>query len=415
MARSITGTRPEITPISPEIIRELLAEQPAPCLSLAMPTHRNVPDNRVDRPAYRHLVEALDRALSITHPRGEIDRLLEPLWALGENVRFWKHTREGLVLLAADGRARVFLLPVPVKPLAVVATRFHTLPLVRMAAAADRYNVLTLSTREAHVYEGCLREGAADTLDPVPLHGLDGPPAMLRAEVVDAETWPPHRVQRGMGPAGLGAASVVHGGTGSKQDDIDADTEIFLRHVDDAVHERVSRHSRLPIVLVALPRLAALFRGITKNPHLVDDVVPHDVHLAAERTLPALVAPVFARLRDRLVDRALLRFAAARDRDLGAGDLADIARAAVAGKVALLLVEQDRFEPGLLDRATGAISLDGAVPADLSRSGAEPALRTEDLLGAIAETVLLRGGEILSLRRIRMPTESGAAAIYRHA
>ncbi|MEI6239338.1 MAG: hypothetical protein WCR51_03030 [Planctomycetia bacterium] len=415
MAPWFAGDPLEIVHLSPETVREAVAEHPAPCLSLGMPTHRKVPDNLVDRPTYRHLVEALEAALLLTHSRTETARLLAPLHTLGETVRFWEHTRRGLVVLAAGGKARVFLLPVPVKPMAMVASRFHTLPLVRLAASTDRYNLLVLTSREAHVYEGCLVDGTADTLDQVALHGPDGPPALVRAEAIDAETYQPHRVFRGMGPAGLAAGSVVHGGTGSKQDDIDADTEIFLRYVDEIVHERVSRRSGLPLVLVALPRLAAVFRGCSMNRHLLDEFVPHDAHLLPPERLPELVAPVFARAHDRVIEHALRRFSVARDRGLAAGDLSDIARAAVTGKVSVLLLEKDRFEPGRFDRATGAIETDGAVPDDLSRSGDEPAMRTEDLLGALAETVLLHRGEILALDRIRMPTEGGVAAIYRYA
>jgi recombination protein RecT len=56
------------------------------------------------------------------------------------------------------------------------------------------------------------------------------------------------------------------------------------------------------------------------------------------------------------------RLALARDRGLAARDLSDIARAAVAGKVSLLFVEKDRFEPGRFDRATGGIVPDGVNP-----------------------------------------------------
>jgi hypothetical protein len=415
MASGVAGDVFEVSHLSPETVRAALAEHPAPCLSLGMPTHRTVPDNRVDRPTYRHLVEALQAALLLTVSRAETARLLAPLRRLADNVRFWEHTRDGLVVLAAGGTARVFVLPVPVKPLAVVTSRFHTLPLIRLVAASDRYNLLLLTSREAHVYEGCLMEGTADALDPVPLHGPDEPPGLDRREVVDAEIHQPHRVFRGMGPAGLGSGSVVHGGTGSKQDDIDADTEIFFRHVDDVVRERVSRRSGLPLVLVALPRLAAVFRGVSRNHRVLDEFVPHDAHLLPPDQLSALAKPVFERARERYIEHALRQFSVARDRGLAAGDLSDIARAAVAGKVSLLFLEKDRFEPGRFDRPTGAIEPDGEVPADLSRSGDEPAMRTEDMLGVLAETVLLHGGDILALDRIRMPTESGAAALYRYA
>lgn len=52
----------DVEPVSAEAVRSLMEPHQPPCLSLFMPTHRNVPDNRVDRSAYRHLVEALELA-----------------------------------------------------------------------------------------------------------------------------------------------------------------------------------------------------------------------------------------------------------------------------------------------------------------------------------------------------------------
>jgi hypothetical protein len=105
MASGVAGDVFEVSHLSPETVRAALAEHPAPCLSLGMPTHRTVPDNRVDRPTYRHLVEALQAALLLTVSRAETARLLAPLRRLADNVRFWEHTRDGLVVLAAGGTA----------------------------------------------------------------------------------------------------------------------------------------------------------------------------------------------------------------------------------------------------------------------------------------------------------------------
>jgi hypothetical protein len=406
--------------VSLETVRRLLGPHPAPCLSLYLPTHRRVPDNTVDLPSFRHLVAALEMAVSHTQPMDAIARLLQPFHDLETRREFWQHTRDGLAVLAADGTAQVFLLHRPVKPLALVTSRFHTMPLLRIAASIDRFNLLTLTSRAAHVYEGVATEEGVERLDPVPLHdvfaggaevgGMD----VTRAEAVDQETFQPHRVQRGMGPSGMAAGSIVHGGVGSRQDDVDADTEIFLRHVDEVVHERVTKHSGLPLVLAALPRLAARFRSLAKNRLLLDDGITKDVHLLPEHELPALVAPLFATARARRIARDVHTFEQARPRDLGSGDLSDIARAAVAGRVATLLIEKDRFEPGWLDPATGAITGDGEIPSDLSRSGDQAAIRTADLFGSVAETVLVHGGGIVALERNAMPTESGVAAIYRY-
>ena len=417
---SISAGNPvAVEPVSLETIRPLLAPPEPPCLSLYQPTHRNVPDNTVDRPAFRHLVEALEMALSMTHSRNAIERQLQPFHLLADDRHFWQHTRDGLAVLAADGLAHVFHLPRSVKPLALVTRRFHTMPLVRIASAIDRFHVLALTSREAHVYEG-LHAGPGSTvgrLDPVPLASpgeTGGNGEIARTDAVDAETFQPHRVYRGMGPSGLGYGSVVHGGFGSKQDDIDADTEIFCRHVDEIVHERVSRRADLPLVLVALPRLAAVFRGLSKNRMLLEEFVPHDPKLLTADEMALLVATIFDAARNRRIDHMVRTFEQARDRDLAAGDLADIGRAAVAGRVATLLIEADRFEVGRFDRTTGAIEADGEPPSDLSRRGDEPAVRSEDLFGTLAETVLLHGGGIMAIDRNAMPTESGVAAVYRY-
>ena len=405
-----------IAGLSLAAVRELLEPPAAPCLTLALPTHRNVPDNRVDQPSYRHLVESLEMALSLSRSRDQLDHLLRPFHQLAADRRFWEHTRAGLAVFGAEGWARTFLLPNPVKPLALVSTRFHTLPLLRQAAAINRFNVLTLTSREAHIYEGRSVAGAIDLfepleLEPVPLRGVAEPAdqPLNRSSIIDDELLQPHRMRRQMNAAGT-----VHGGFRGKQDSIDSDTEVFFRHVDELICERVSLPGGLPLVLVALPELAAIFRGLSQNQLLLEHYVGRDVHLLPQRDIARLVLPIFPADRCRRIDREQRLFALARDRGLAATDLSAIARAAAGGRVATLLVEEDRFEPGWLDRTTGEIHGDGEVCDDLSRTGDTPAIRTEDIIGAVAETALLHGGEVLSLERSRMPSETGLAAIYRY-
>jgi hypothetical protein len=414
--------------LSPENLRPLL-EQPAiqPCLSLYLPTHRNVPHNTVDRPAYQHLIEAFELALGIAHSRDQTERLVHPFRVLAGDRHFWEHTRDGLAIFAADGKARGFLLQRPVRPLALVGGRFHLMPLVRIVSALERFAILTLTSREAAVYEvtawhdvdggPAAHEVTIGPLDRVPLERPTAPdPAepLARGEVVEEEIREPHRVYREMGPAGRADARVVHGGAGSKEDEVDKNTEIFLRHVDAVVEGKVSRPTGLPLLLVAAATLAATFRGLSKNPLLLEDSVPLDPHLLSLEQLAATVAPVFAAAHARRIERELQAFHVAHERGLATESLSEIGTAAVAGRVATLLVESERFVPGSFDRQTGGIATNGERPADPSRSGHQPATFAEDVLGSLAETVLLHGGEIVSLARTAMPCPTGAAAVYRY-
>lgn len=418
MATSSTTVPVAIGHVSLEVVRCLFGVHPRPCLSLYMPTHRRVPENRVDVPTFRHLVAMLEAALTPTLSRGAVAHELRPFRLLEEDRGFWEHARDGLAVLAADGVAQAFLLQMSVPPLAVAAPRFHTMPLLRIAASSERFNLLVLSSRAAHVYEGLSTEAGVERLDPVPLHDLPlgGRDASVftRDEVVDPEILQPHRVERGMGPAGLAGTTAVHGGVGGKRDDIEDDSEIFLRAVDERVHERVTRHAELPLVLVAPSRLAAAFRRLSKNRLLLAEGIDKDVHLLPREELQALVAPVFAAARTARIAHDLEMFAAANGHGRGSADLAAVAAAATAGRVATLLIEGDRFTPGCFDSVTGGSGGTVPAPADLPRSRNGLAPREDDLFGTLAETVVLHGGGVVVAGRGQLPGASGVAAIYRY-
>lgn len=257
----------------------------------------------------------------------------------------------------------------------VVAERFHLVPLVAAAAALEAVPLLLLTSRRATVRAGTAwhdpRGCTLGPLVPVPIRPAVGAAAeewLDRERFVDAEVLEPHRVAHGMGPAGRAAGAIVHGGWGGRREDIEDDTAISLRCVDEVVAGQVSAPSGWPLVLVAEDRLAAAFRRVSRNPRLLDAGVVADPHLLSERDVAARVAAVLA----------------------------------------TLLVEEDRFEPGACDPVSGAIER-GAVPGpsagDQARSG--------DLLDAVATAVTLHGGDVVVLRRIDMPTDSGVAAILR--
>jgi hypothetical protein len=417
----------EFEPLSPETVRPLLGPHESPCLSLYLPTHRNVPASTVDRPAYRHLLEAFELALGLAHSRAEIERLLHPFRVLEADRSFWEHTRDGLAVFAAGGSARGFLLQQPVEPLAVVTPRFHVLPLVRLLASLERFTILTLTSREAAAFEAtawadeaataAARDVTIGPLDPLPLRPSPAsePTATLNRDlVIDEEIHEPHRVHVGTGPRGRAAVRVIHGGAGAKQDDIDDDTESFLRHVDTVIEAQVSRPMGLPLLLVAAAPLAATFRGLSNNPRLLEEHVPRDPHLLSAAELAAVVAPVFAAAHARRIARELAAFWKAHAHGLVVEDLAALGTAAVAGRVATLLLESGRFVPGTFDATTGRIICHGEPPGDLSRSGDRPAVTTQDVLGVLAEAVLLHGGGIVSLAGTAMPVPAPAAAVLRY-
>jgi hypothetical protein len=197
-------------------------------------------------------------------------------------------------------------------------------------------------------------------------------------------------------------ATTSHG-TDVRQDEVERDTEHFFRAVDRAVLERYSRPTRMPLVLAALPEHHHLFRTVSRNPFLLSGTI--DVHPSAlsidelrERAWQ-LVLPQYLERLSGLVDQ----FGASRAEDRSGADLAEIARAAAAGRISTLLIEADRVVPGRFDSESGTIEF---VSLD------DPGV--DDLLDDLGEHALRTGADVVIVPAERMPTNTGVAAIYRY-
>jgi len=295
-----------------------------------------------------------------------------------------------LAVLGAPNLFRVYRLQRTVPEVAIVADSFHLKPLMRILQSADRYHVLGVSRREVKLFEG-----NRDALDEIELA-----PEVPRTITEALGEFSPEPLTVTSYSTGPGAA--IRHGYGSKQDEIDADTERFFRAVDRAVLEHHSQPSGLPLILAALPEHHGLFRQASQNRFLMADGI--DVHPDA---LPAgvlrerawrLVEPQYLARLAGLIEQ----FEQAKSKDLGSDDVALVAEAAVGGRVSTLLIEAERHIPGTIDKAWGCI-----VSGDLEHP------EIDDLLDDLGEVVVSKSGEVVIVPAERMPTQTGLAAIYR--
>jgi hypothetical protein len=361
-----------------------------PCLSLYQPTHRVHPDNEQDPIRFRNLVKELEHSLRRDYSSRDIRHLIEPFHKLADDRAFWNSTLTGLAALGAPGFFRAYRLRRAVPELAIVADRFHLKPLLRILQSADDYQLLGVSQEKISFFEG--NRDALDEveLDPiVPRSPADVPGGEAKEFHLSAWTSSPRS-------PGLRYSE------GSKSDLVENDATRFFRAVDRAILERYSRPSRLPLLLAALPENQSLFRRISHNPFLVSEPInfyPGDLSPDAlcEQAWEVLQPHYLARLAG-LTEI----FGAAKPRGLSSDNLEQIARSAVAARVATLLVEADRQIPGRFDTITGEIQFEELAKPNV-----------DDVLDDIAELVLKNGGQVVVVPKERMPTDSGLAAIYR--
>lgn len=366
----------------------------APCLSLYQPTHRRHPENQQDPIRFRNLVKTLEQSLRQKYPKREIRSLLQPFNDLAHDRDFWNHTQDGLAVLCAPDQFRIYKLQRQVPELAIVADSFHIKPLLRIVQSADRYQILGLSRGAIKLYEG-----NRDVLDEIDL--APGVPRTLADALGDQLTEPYQSVRSFGGAAGSNVA--IHHGQGGRSDEVAVDLERFFRAVDSSILAHHSRPSNLPLLLAALPEYHGVFRKISRNPFLMSEGLKIDPDSVAIEELRKLAWQVIGpSYQDRLT-RLVEEFEQSKPRGLVGDHLGQIAFDAVSGRVMTLLVEADRVIPGHLDSLNGHIEF-----ADINHP------EVDDLIDDLAELVLTKGGDVVVVPADRMPTATGAAAIYRY-
>ncbi|MCC6717347.1 MAG: hypothetical protein IT555_05640 [Acetobacteraceae bacterium] len=371
----------------------LLADHEPPCVSLYQPTHRTHPDNQQDPIRFRNLVKELELTLAQKYPGRESASILRRFYDLAENGSFWNRALDGLAVFATAELFKVYRLQRSVREMAIVADSFHTKPLMRFLQSAGRYHVLGLNREQAVLFEG--NRYVIDELE------LTSGFPQTAADALGLKEGDPERMKRAHGRAGPGLTT--RHGTDVRQDLVDNETERFFRAVDEAVTEQCSRPSGIPLLLAALPEHHHLFRAVSRNPFLVADTI--DTYPGA-LSLDKLRERAWQLLLPRYLERLsglVEQFGAARAEERGGADLAEVARAAAAGRVATLLIEADRMIPGRFDPVSGAIAF--APPDDVG---------VDDLLDDVSEHALRAGGEVVIVPAERMPTDTGIAAIYRY-
>ena len=380
--------------LRPEDVRELAGHEGGPCVSVFMPAHRVTTDSGQDPIRLRNLLDEAEKQLAAAGLRAPAAReVLGPGRALVGRGPFWSYQSDGLAVFLAPGWSRIFRLQEEFPEQVVVAGRFHVKPLLTLLAADRRFYVLALSQNQVRLLEGTPHDVQEMELADVPPSLRD----VLKYDDLEKELGL-HVAGRG----GPGARLVFHGhGTGGEVDK--ALLERFLRQVDDGLRE-ILKTETAPLVLAGVDYEQAMFRRITRYPHVIAEGIvgnperlrPAELH---ERAW-AIVRPVFAQAGQR----AAQRYQEAAGQGHGtARAVAEVVRAALQGRVDTLFVAAGEQRWGTANPQTLQVSVhDRPQPGD------------EDLLDRAAMDTLLTSGSVFAVPAQRVPGPGPVAALLRY-
>lgn len=381
--------------LTKELIQELLSTKQNPCISLYMPTHRSHPENLQDPIRFKNLVRKLEESLLQKYSAGEVQEFLEPLQEFANDEEAWNHTLDGLAVFSASGLFKVVGLRLTVSEFAIAADSFHTKPLRKYLQSVDRYHVLGLSLHGIRLFEG-----NRHFLDEIEL--TDETPKTIK-DALGGELTDKHLSVGSYGGVGGESTNMYHGHGGYKEE-AEKDAERFFRIIAEAIYENYSKPTGWPLVLAALTEHHNLFQKVSKNPFLLPDGIEIDPSFISTDKLIGMAWEIMEPAYLLKLDKLAERYGQANANGKGSDDYKEVAVAAVEGRVDTLLVEANRI---IAARITNLVT-GNTQKKDMTNPN------VDDLLDDMGELVTKMGGEVMVLPAVKMPSNTGLAAIYRY-
>jgi hypothetical protein len=319
-------------------------------------------------------VEQADREMTAAGvAKRERWEILDPVRALVDDPEFWQHQEEGLAVYAAPGHTEVIRLRYDAGEETTVSRHFRVRPLLQGIRGEDVFYLLALTENTVRFFEATAAGIVEMDLGPIP------------ESESDALWFEQPESQLQMHRSGGEARGGFHGhGLG---DELRKEAlERYLRLVDKGIHERVG-HTRRPLVLACVAYYEPIFRAVSSDPVIVDEIVEGSPERLLPEELHARAWPLIERQRVAGVAGSVDRFRELAGTGKTANGVEEVVGLAFQGRVDTLLVAEDAAERwGSFDEQEGRVELsDPRRPLD------------DDLIGLAVLDTLEHGGMVESI------------------
>lgn len=369
-----------------EELRTWIAPADGPRVTVHLPLQRSVPEVRQNPLLLERAAREVEqRLLALGVPAGVAGERAAALGRVDLELARLSPATRAVALLLDERALRPVALPTDAPYAVHVASSFALRPLLGALHRHARYRVLAVSIHRVAHYEG-----DCDGLREVSLPGV---PTSL-TDALGAEVTGKELRMRGTGRAGSAPAFYSHR---SGKEERKLDLLRFHEALGRALAAALGDPS-LPIVLAATDEHQAGLRAAAKLPTLLDDGVPGNFDHAPPAELAGRSAPLVERWLARRLAEGAAAWERARNRGKALDLLDDVAAAALTGRVSRLWVDSTRSLPGRLDPTSARIV---------------PGVGDDEVLDALCEAVLARGGEAVPIDAAHLPSPTGAAAELR--
>ncbi len=364
-------------------------------VSLFIPTHPVGPELETDRLRWKNLLSRVEKTLAERGlgPR-DIEELLAPAWELRDDSMAWSYMSDGLAMFLRPGWHRMVRVPVSLPEVATVGDHFVVGPLLRVVTGDAHFLALAVSRRRVRLLEGSLQRVEEVELTDVPtaLEDVIESPEPRS----DTLTLPLRTGIRGAGKA-------VFYGHGTSDDDFKQEqVRSFLRQVADGLGDYLTGRD-LPMVLVGLDEMVAVYRDLGGYPHVLDEAVLRNPDDLSAEELHSLAWPLASQTIAAEREAAAARFGELHGTGRAVNSPQEIERAAREGRVDTLFLAT---EPWCWDQV--------GAHAAVVQLGQDEAFAHCELLDRAAVDSLSTGARVHAVPAKDVPGGGDLAAILRY-
>jgi hypothetical protein len=382
----------QYTPVTPKLIEELAQSRfEGACISAYFPVDRPPADVRRNPVRIKNLLREVKEALDERETADEQQPVFDRIAERDRDGCDWSQEFHGIGVFANAGELRLVHLPHKPDEIVLASDRYYLKPLFVALSLTQSFLVLMLSQNEVRLARG-------DSSGLAPVEDSDWLPSSLM-DVTGRQLSEP-QLQYHSAARGAGGDGAIFHGQGSGKDDTEAETERFLRAIDEAL----CTHCRdeTCIVLAGVDKLTNTFRRLSNYPSLLPEAIPGNPADMSLQQLYTAASERFRAYQDLQRERALRR---AQDKapERLLSQVEAVVKAAADGRIDELFVASDEECWGRYTPAERRVSLH-----EVRRPG------DEGLLDRAAVDSFIRGARVRPVPAALLPESSVALALLRY-
>lgn len=354
-------------------------------ISLYLTTHNHPLESKKDRIEFKKLITQAKEKLVKDYTKSEIEEFIKPLIHLEQDSLFWSYNQKGLAIFINEKNCYIYKLPFEVENHVSYGEKINFKPLIRLSQNIIHYYVLALDRDNFNVYEINGKNMNRIQFDPS---------VMIKAKDVigDQRT---EDISTIGGYSTYGRQGITHG-RGGKKDDIDIDTEKYLRYVENTIYEHLSKIKSLPIILISLPKTHIHYRNLNKNKDLY---VKGIVKSPESMTDDEIINETYHLIEDYFIDKLKAKISNVhKSIEIGkaSNDIHEILKAIETNHINELYIQDDRKLYGTVDWENQIIEVNRKSDLDIYEELAEKTIMHGHKVYCVSKDVLNVGSGILA-------------------